>query len=101
MHKLIRKRTGIRYGISGVHKMMRFWGYSQKVPVRRHVRRASPDAIAMFQEWARHIIPKRISEGHVVAIQDGAIVTDDARPRNRILPRTYSLRHMEARTSCS
>ena len=100
MHKLIRKRTGIRYGISGVHKMMRFWGYSQKVPVRRHVRRASPDAIAMFQEWARHIIPKRISEGHVVAIQDEAIVTDDARPRKRILPRTYSLRHMEARTSC-
>ena len=101
MHKLIRKRTGTRYGISGVHKMMRFWGYSQKVPVRRHVRRASPDAIAMFQEWARHIIPKRISEGHVVAIQDGAIVTDDARPRKRILPRTYSLRYMEARTSCS
>ena len=55
----------------------------------------------MFQEWAGHIIPKRISEGHVMAIQDGVIVTDDARPRKRILPRTYSLRHMEARTSCS
>ena len=62
---------------------------------------ASPDAIAMFQEWAGHIIPKRISEGHVVAIQDEAIVTDDARPRKRILPRTYSLRYMEARTSCN
>ena len=72
MHKLIRKRAGIRYGISGVRKMMRFWGYSQKVSVRRHVRRASPDAIAVFQEWAGHIIPKRISEGRVVAIQDGA-----------------------------
>ena len=101
MHKLIRKRAGIRYGISGVRKMMRFWGYSQKVPVRRRVRRASPDAIAMFQEWAGHIIPKRISEGRAVAIQDEAIVTDDARPRKGILPRTYSLRHMEARTSCS
>ena len=55
----------------------------------------------MFQEWAGHIIPKRISEGHVVAIQDGVIVTDDARPRRRILPRTCSLRHMGARTSCS
>ena len=55
----------------------------------------------MFQEWAGYIIPKRISEGHVMAIQDGVIVTDDARPRKRILPRTYSLRHMEARTSCS
>ena len=76
-------------------------GYSQKVPVRRHARRASPDAIAMLQEWAGHIIPKRISEGHVVAIQDEAIVTDDAKPRKRILPRTYSLRHMEAKTSCS
>ena len=38
----------------------------------------SPDAIAMFQEWAGHIIPKRISESRVVAIQDGVIVTDDA-----------------------
>ena len=55
----------------------------------------------MLQEWAGHIIPKRISESHVVAIQDGVIVTDDARPRRRILPRTYSLRYMEARTSCS
>ena len=55
----------------------------------------------MFQEWAGHIIPKRISESRVVAIQDGVIVTDDARPRRRILPRTYSLRHMEAKTSCS
>ena len=81
--------------------MMRFWGYSQKVSIRRHVRRASPDAIAMFREWAGHIIPKRISEGHAVAIQDGIIVTDDARPRKGILPRTYSLRHMEARTSCN
>ena len=81
--------------------MMMFWGYSQKVSVRRRVRRASPDAIAMFREWTGHIIPKRISEGHVVAIQDGVIVTDDARPRKRILPRTYSLRYMEARTSCS
>ena len=71
MRKLIRKRTGARYGISGVRKMMGFWEYSQKVPVRRHVRRASPDAIAMFQEWARHIMPKRISEGHAAAIQDG------------------------------
>ena len=53
MHELIRKRTGIRYGISGVRKMMIFWGYSQKVSVRRHVRRASPDAIAVFQEWTR------------------------------------------------
>ena len=55
----------------------------------------------MFQEWVGHIIPKKISEGHVVAIQDGVIVTDDARPRRRILPRAYSLRYMEARTSCS
>ena len=55
----------------------------------------------MFQEWAGHIIPKRISEGHAVAIRDEAIVTDDAMPRKGILPRTYSLRHMEARTSCS
>ena len=30
MHKLIRKRMGIRYGISGVHKMMRFWGVFSK-----------------------------------------------------------------------
>ena len=55
----------------------------------------------MFQEWAGHIIPKRISEGHAAAIQDGVIVTDDARPRRRMLPRTCSLRHMEAGTSCS
>ncbi len=55
----------------------------------------------MFQEWAGHIIPKRISESHVVAIHDGVIVTGDAGPRRRMLPRTCSLRHMEARTSCS
>ena len=101
VRKPIRKRTGIRYGISGVRKVMRFWVYSQKVSVRGHVRRASPDAIAMFQEWARHVMPKRISEGHAAAIQDGVIVTDDARSGRRMLPRTYSLRHMEARTSCS
>ena len=101
MRKPIRERTGVRYGISGVRKMMGFWGYSQKVPVRGHVRRASPDAIAMFQEWARHVMPKRISEGHAAAMQDETIVTDDARSGKRMLPRTYSLRHMEAGTSCS
>ena len=32
MHKLIRKRAGIRYGISGVRKMMRYLGVFSKDP---------------------------------------------------------------------
>ena len=49
--------------------MLKRWEYSLKVPVKRHVRRPPDEEIVRFQEELGRLIPQKIEEGYVVAIQ--------------------------------
>ena len=81
---LIKKMTGAEYRIPHVRAMMRGRGYSMKVPVGRHVRRASPQKISGFQRRMRRLIPKKRADGYIRCVQDECISVADARPRKRV-----------------
>ena len=59
MQEYIRQRTGVRYNLPHVRYILRSWGYSQKVPVGRHARRAPDEEIRKFQKAMPDIIKKR------------------------------------------
>ena len=51
----IKKMTGVGYNPTCVRGMMRKWGFSMKVPVMRHVSRASRRRIAKFKKQMKKI----------------------------------------------
>ena len=57
-----------------------------KVPVGRHVRRASPQKIAGFRRRMKRLIPKKRADGHIRCIRDESIMVADAegRPRKQV-----------------
>ncbi len=59
MQEYIQQKTGIKYNIMHVRYILRSWGYSQKVPVGRHARRAPDDEIREFQKAMPDLIKKR------------------------------------------
>ncbi len=78
--EFVYKRTGVKYGLSSIYKMLKRREYFLKVPVKRHVRRPPDKEIILFQEELARLIPQKIEEGYVVAVQDESIVLADARP---------------------
>ena len=72
--EFVYKRTGVKYGLSSIYKMLKRREYFLKVPVKRHVRRPSDKEIILFQEELARLIPQKIEEGYVVAVQDESIV---------------------------
>ena len=72
--ELVSGETGVRYSLSSIYKMLKRWEYSLKVPVKRHVRRPPDEEIIRFQEELARLIPQKIEEGYVVAVQDESIV---------------------------
>ena len=78
--ELVSGETGVRYSLSSIYKMLKRWEYSLKVPVKRHIRRPPDEEIIRFQEELARLIPQKIEEGYVVAVQDESIVLADARP---------------------
>ena len=50
MSDFILEKTGHRYELSQVRKIMKKWGYVMKVPVLRHVRRPGNRRIRRFQK---------------------------------------------------
>ena len=79
MRDLIAGMSGVEYEISYVRQLLRRWGYTMKVPVARHVKRASRRRIAGFQRRLRRIIPEKTTEGRTKCVQDETIVIADAR----------------------
>ena len=62
MQEYIQQKTGIKYNIMHVRYLLRSWGYSQKVPVGRHARRASDEEIREFQKEIQDLIKKRTTK---------------------------------------
>ena len=80
---LIKKMTGVEYRLPHVHVMLRGRGYTMKVPVGRHVRRASPQKIAGFRRRMKRLIPKKKMDGYIRCVPDECIAVADAHPRKR------------------
>ena len=81
---LIRTMSGVEYEISHVRALLRGRGYTMKVPVGRHVRRASRQKIAGFQRRMRRLIPEKGADGRSRCVQNETIVTADARARRGV-----------------
>ena len=88
MRDLIRDMSGIwyavEYGISYVRKLLRSWGFTRKVPVGRHVRRANRQKIAWFRKKIKPLIEEKRNDGYAICVQDEAIVVADARLRRGV-----------------
>ena len=76
--------TGVEYRIPHVRAMLRGRGYTMKVSMGRHVRRAGPQKIAGFQRRMRRLIPEKRADGCIRCVQDECIAVADARPRKRV-----------------
>ena len=59
MQEYIMQKTGVKYDLTHVRYILRGWGYSQKVPVGRHARRAPDEEIRKFQKAMPDLIKKR------------------------------------------
>ena len=64
--------------------LLRRWGFTRKVPLGRHVRRANRQKIAWFRKKLKPLIEEKTKEGYAVAMQDEAIVIAEARARSGI-----------------
>ncbi len=84
MLDLIKTLSGVKYEISHVRALLRGRGYTMKVPVGRHVRRASRQKIAGFQRRIGRLIPEKRADGRTRCVQDEAIVVADARARKGV-----------------
>ena len=83
MQDYILKHSGTKYYITYVRHLLRRWGYSQKVPVGVHARRAPSEDRHAFQKEITEIIQKNNDDGIVTAIQDETIVIAAPRARKR------------------
>ena len=72
------------YTISYARFLLRSWGFTRKVPVGRHVKRASRQKIAWFRKKLGPLIEERMRAGYTACVQDEAICVADARFRKGI-----------------
>ena len=84
MQSHILETTDILFELSYVRKIMKKWGYTMKVPVRRHVRRASKRRIRRFQKSMKKQIPKLEDDEYTICVQDETIVIADSRARKGV-----------------
>ena len=67
------------YTIPYARFLLRSWGFTRKVPVGRHVKRASRQKIAWFRKKLGPLIEERVRAGCTACVQDEAICVADAR----------------------
>ena len=72
------------YTISYARFLLRSWGFTRKVPVGRHVKRASRQKIAWFRKKLESLVEERMRVGYTVCVQDEAICVANARLRKGI-----------------
>ncbi len=92
MYNHVSKYTGVEYCLAHIRKIMKKWGYAMKVPVGRHVNRASNRRIRRFQKKLAKILKALEAEGWIICVQDESVVTADARLRKGV----YTLRNKRA-----
>ena len=82
----VRKESGAepKYTLQYARLLLRRWGFTRKVPMGRHVRRANRQKIAWFRKKLKPLIEEKTKEGYAVAMQDEAIVIAEARARRGI-----------------
>ena len=78
--KHVLKNTRVDYSMPHVRKIMKKRGYAMKVPVGRHVNRASTRRIRRFQKKASGL-ESLMAEGRVMCARDEAIAMADVRLR--------------------
>ena len=88
LRDIIRDGSGIEYmteyTISYARFLLRSWGFTRKVPMGRHVKRASRQKIAWFRKKLGPLIEERTRAGYTACVQDEAICVADARFREVI-----------------
>ena len=57
------------YTISYARFLLRSWGFTRKVPMGRHVKRASRQKIAWFRKKLGPLIEERMRAGYTVCVQ--------------------------------
>ena len=72
------------YTISYARFLLRSWGFTRKVPMGRHVKRASRQKIAWFRKKLGPLIEERMRAGYTACVQDEAICMADARLRKGV-----------------
>ena len=72
------------YTIPYARFLLRSWGFTRKVPVGRHVKRASRQKIAWFRKKLGPLIEERMRAGCTACVQDEAICVADARLRKGV-----------------
>ena len=82
----VRKESGAepKYTLQYARLLLRRWGFTRKVPMGRHVRRANRQKIAWFRKKLKPLIEEKTKEGYAVVMQDEAIVIAEARARRGI-----------------
>ena len=88
LRDIIRDGSGIEYlteyTIPYARFLLRSWGFTRKVPMGRHVKRASRQKIAWFRKKLGPLIEERMRTGYTVCVQDEAICVADARLRKGV-----------------
>ena len=72
------------YTISYARFLLRSWGFTRKVPMGRHVKRASRQKIAWFRKKLGPLMEERMRAGYTACVQDEAICMADARLRKGV-----------------
>ena len=72
------------YTISYARFLLRSWGFTRKVPMGQHVKRASRQKIAWFRKKLEPLIEGRMRAGYTACVQDEAICVADARLRKGV-----------------
>ena len=94
LRDIIRDGSGIEYmteyAIPYARFLLRSWGFTRKVPMGRHVKRASRQKIAWFRKKLGPLIEGRMRAGYTVCVQDEAICVADARLRKGVYTYTGS-----------
>ena len=72
------------YTIPHARFLLRSWGFTRKVPMGRHVKRASRQKIAWFRKKLGPLVEGRMRAGYTVCVQDEAICVADARLRKGV-----------------
>ena len=81
---LIKTVSGVEYHISHIRALLRGRGYTMKVPVGRHVHRASRQKIAGFQRRMRRLISGKGADRYTKCVQDETIVIADTWARRGV-----------------
>ena len=88
MRDIIRDGFGIEYlaeyTISYARFLLRSWGFTRKVPMGWHVKRASRQKIVWFRKRLGPLIEEGMRAGYTACVQDEAICVANARLRKGI-----------------